>query len=234
MSFRCQFESSNEIGVFARLTNTYCIVGYSSSENFKSVFETELSEFIPVINTYVAGTRLVGRMCVGNKNGVLLPNSATDQELQLLKCNLPGDVIVQRLDERLSALGNTIVCNDYSALIHPAISRETEEIIKDVLDVDVYRQTIAGHALVGSYCCLSNQGGVVHSRMTTKDLDELSSLLQIPIVAGTINRGCDIIAAGLIANDWTAFSGLDTTSSELAIIETVFNLHESSQKLLNK
>jgi translation initiation factor 6 (eIF-6) len=34
--------------------------------------------------------------------------------------------VVQRIDERLSALGNCIVCNDYVALIHPDIDRETE------------------------------------------------------------------------------------------------------------
>ena len=58
-------------------------------------------------------TRLVGRMCVGNKNGLLLPNSTTDQELLHVRNSLPDDVLVQRVDERLSALGNIISCNDY-------------------------------------------------------------------------------------------------------------------------
>lgn len=31
------------------------------------------------MKTSVAGTDLVGRMTVGNKNGLLLPNSTTDQ-----------------------------------------------------------------------------------------------------------------------------------------------------------
>ena len=31
--------------------------------------------------------------------------------------------------KRLAALGNVIVCNDYVALVHPEIDRETEEII---------------------------------------------------------------------------------------------------------
>ena len=38
--------------------------------------------------------------------------------------------------------------------------------------------------------------------VSVEDLDELSSLLQVPLVAGTVNRGSDVIGAGLVANDW--------------------------------
>ncbi|KAF5834974.1 eukaryotic translation initiation factor 6 [Dunaliella salina] len=224
MATRCQFENSNDVGVFAKLTNAYAIVALGGAENFYSVFEAELADHIPVIKTSIAGTRLVGRLCVGNKNGLLLPNSTTDQELQHIRNSLPDEVVVQRIDERLSALGNCIACNDYVALIHPDVDRETEEIVADVLGVEVFRQTVASNVLVGSYCCLSNQGGLVHPKTSIEDLDELSSLLQVPLVAGTVNRGSDVVGAGLVVNDWAAFCGLDTTSTELSVVENVFKL----------
>ena len=138
----------------------------------RSVFEAELADHIPVVKTSVAGTRLVGRMTVGNRNGLLMPNTTTDQgeeggqegrggqggrcgcthaaagtsprthtrtrppktggppppppppaELMHVRNSLPDEVVVQRVDERLSALGNCIACNDYVALIHPDIDR---------------------------------------------------------------------------------------------------------------
>lgn len=34
MAVRAQFENSNEVGVFSKLTNAYCLVGIGASENF--------------------------------------------------------------------------------------------------------------------------------------------------------------------------------------------------------
>lgn len=130
--------------------------------------------------------------------------------------------------------------------------QETEEVLADVLGVEVFRQTVAGNVLVGSYCAFSNKGGLVstsrhvllnvfliwrnvlylliihwtqvHPHTSIEDLDELSTLLQVPLVAGTVNRGSEVIGAGMTVNDWTAFCGLDTTATELSVIESVFKL----------
>lgn len=175
----------------------------------------------------IAGTRVIGRLTAGNRHGLLVPNTSTDQELQHLRNALPDTVAIQRVEERLSALGNVIACNDYVALVHPDLDRETEEIIADVLQVEVFRHTIASNVLVGTYCSLSNQGGLVHPRMNIEDQDELSTLLQVPLVAGTVNRGLDMIGAGLVVNDWCAFTGLDTTSTELSVIESIFKIQDA-------
>lgn len=197
------------------------------SENFYSVFEGELVDQIPVVHCSIAGCRIVGRMCVGNRHGLILPTTTTDQELQHIRNSLPDSVNVQRVEERLSALGNVIACNDYVALIHPDLDKETEELIADVLKVEVFRQTLADNVLVGTYCAISNQGGLVHPKTSVQDQDELSSLLQVPLVAGTVNRGSDVIGGGLVVNDWIGFCGLDTTSTELSVIESVFKLGDS-------
>lgn len=114
------------VGVFSKLTNAYCLVAIGGSENFYSVFESELADHIPVIHTSIAGTRIIGRLTAGNKNGLLVPSTTTDQELQHLRNALPDSVKLQRIEEKLSALGNVVVCNDHVALVHPDIDQASE------------------------------------------------------------------------------------------------------------
>ena len=65
MATRLQFENSNEIGVFAKLTNTYALTCIGGSENFYSAFEAELIDHIPVVRCSMADCRFIGRVAVG-------------------------------------------------------------------------------------------------------------------------------------------------------------------------
>lgn len=73
-----------------------------------SIFEGELADVVPVIHCSIAGCSIVGRLCAGNRHGLLVPNTTTDTELQHLRNCLPDEVKLARVEERLSALGNVI------------------------------------------------------------------------------------------------------------------------------
>lgn len=90
------------------------------------------------------------------------------QELQHIRNCLPDEVVVQRIDERLSALGNCIACNDYVALIHPDIDKETEEIVQVCACVCVVH---------GAGCCAEIYRGCANS---------LHCLLVLPRLVGSL------------------------------------------------
>lgn len=159
MAVRVQFENNNEIGVFAKLTNAYCLVAIGGSENFYryflfghvSSFSSVKSCIAPSLYLYlslvylslnwltpfqwftlqwlVAESLAVWQLVSynansnysillqqviyifplkANRHGILVPNSTTDQELQHIRNSLPDSVKIQRVEERLSALGNVI------------------------------------------------------------------------------------------------------------------------------
>ena len=137
MASRTKFENSNEIGCFVKLTNSFCLVADGASEDLYEAFRTEL-DGVPIVPMSIAGTKMVGRMTAGNSTGLLVPATTTDEELEVLTNSLP-DIKIRKLEEKLSALGNCIACNDRVALIHPEMDEDTEAAIAEVLNVEVYR-----------------------------------------------------------------------------------------------
>lgn len=220
MFLRFNYENSNDIGVFVNLTNTYCIVPCDINEKCEKFLEKALKKKIPIIKTSILNSKCIGRLVLGNKNGLILPYETSYDELKKIQKMLPENVLVKKCTEKFSALGNCIVSNDNSALSIPEISMETETLLADVMGVEVFKIGLGSGKLIGSFCKLNNNGGIISQFISLEDQDEISSLLKIPLTIGSINGGEKILGSGLICNDWVGFCGIKTTQTEIFVLET--------------
>ena len=224
MSVRIKYANSSEIGAYARLTNTYCILPNCENTEYLARFKEMVD--VPIIQTSIAGTDLVGRLTVGNSKGLIVPSTTTEYEYDKLLEELPDGVGLTMIPEKFSALGNVIACNDSFALVHPEIDKETIKAIKETLKVEVFPMTIAGESLVGTYAVFNNRGGVISSKAQFEEISTISHKLGIDLVSSTINGGSDLVNAGIAVNDRCMFYGSDTTAMETSTLTRVFKLDD--------
>ena len=229
MVSRCKYQSSSEVGAYARITNSYALIPTTATESWVSVFQDHLEPNIKIIYSNIAGTPIVGRLTAGNKNGLLVPLTTSDSELKQIEDSLPDGVVVERIEEKFSALGNVISCNDKIALIHPELDNETIEIIQDVLGVEVFPTLIAKESLVGSYSVFTNKGGIVSPLCTVEEVEELSGQLGITIETASVNRGSNLVSAGCCVNDSSLFCGWETTALEIANLTRIFKIDDTTK-----
>ena len=162
MTLKIDYYSSSDIGTYIKLSNSFSIVPFSLPKKTLFKIKSALGENFPIIFSNVFGSRCQGRLLVCNSKGIVLPSMATSEEMLSIKNAVPDNVVVRYSDEKLTALGNCIVANDFIGLISPDLSQKTEELLCDTLGIEVLKTYIGPLSLVGSYCVLNNNRGLIH------------------------------------------------------------------------
>ena len=207
------------IGVFAGACETVAFAAASAPESFVSDLGEALD--VPVFQTDVAETSLVGSMIAFNSAGVALPRNITSRELEFFK---GLDLNVAVIDDKHTALGNLILANDSGAVVSTHFSSDARQEISDVLDVDVEAMDLHGFRTVGSIGVATSKGALVHPGVSEEELESIEKLLKVDCDIGTVNRGVGYIRTGLIANSRGALIGRTTTSPEISRIEDALEL----------
>ncbi|MHA2377769.1 MAG: translation initiation factor IF-6 [Candidatus Thorarchaeota archaeon] len=217
MIARYDFEGDSNVGAFGVATDRYVFVSPNMSEDSLDTIERVFN--LPLVQATVATLDAVGLVSVANSNGLLVPYTASDDELAALKEY--SDIRVDWIDNKMTALGNIILANDKGAICHPDFDEQARKRISDVLDVEVIPGTVARLPTVGSNTAVTNRGGVVHPMATGDEIDQISQLLKVHVEVGTVNRGSPYTSLGVMANLDSMIAGSETTGVELAHISQV-------------
>jgi translation initiation factor 6 len=188
----------------------------------KSMEIIERTFNLPVVQSTVATLDAVGLLCTATSNGIIVPYTASDDELSRIRKST--DVNVDWIDSKMTALGNIVLANDKGAICHPEFEAKAVKKISDTLGVEALRGTVAKLPIVGSNTIATNLGAVVHPLATDEEIDTITQLLKVVVEVGTVNRGSPYTKLGVIANTDGMIAGTETTGVELAHISQVLGL----------
>lgn len=205
---------SPNVGLFVRANDNTLLIPFG----FADTKTKKLKEYLNVkkiMHVSIAGTRLIGPMSVMNNNGMLLPSTASDEEIQILK---QTGLNVERLESKFTAIGNLILANDKGAIVSSLFNDEVHQNIRDVLGVPIQAMSIGGYVQVGSMVVTTNAGAIVHPNANDREIKSIAEILQVEAEPATINGGSPFLSSGIIANFKSAIVGNLTTGPELIMI----------------
>lgn len=171
---------------------------------------------VPVFQTSIGGTRLLGPLASMNSNGVLLSRMAEQEEIREI-ASVTG-LNVARLESRYTAVGNLVVANDRRALISPILEPRAVSQVRDVLATEVERMSIGEYNQVGALVVATNNGAAVYPELNEDEVGRIGGLFGVEAYPTPVNRGVPFVASGLVANSKNAIAGNQTTGPELVFI----------------
>ncbi|HJX04944.1 MAG TPA: translation initiation factor IF-6 [Thermoplasmata archaeon] len=201
------------IGVYCAASELHAILPETAEP--RTIKDIERTLGVKAIVTSLAGATVVGSLAAMNSHGVILTNFADRRDRE----RFPKQLRIGIMEEKLNAAGNNILATDKAALVHPAASRSTVEMIRDVLDVEVLRRSVAGIDTVGSVCIATSKGVVCHPRSSEEDLKALCELFGVQAKIATLNYGTPYVGACAVANSKGAFVGSRSTPIELGRLD---------------
>ncbi len=217
---RLDFENSPYLGVYGLATDRVVLVREGLGEKKLKVLRDVLK--VPLIETSIMKSRIIGIFAAGNSNAILLPWYVWDSELDHINASLKEygiDMEVIPFRNILTALGNLILANDRAALVSAKFRREDVRAIEDALGVEVERGMIGDYHAVGSAGVVTNRGGLVHPEASDEELEWLRDLFKVDIYVGTANMGVPFVGSCMLANSKGVVVGHLTTGPEIVKIE---------------
>ena len=219
---RTAFTGSSYIGVFARVAEDVLLVRPDADEDVVADLEDELG--VEALPTTVGGSGTVGSLVAANGNGLLVSGRALDEELEAIR-NVT-DLRVRTLPGKINAAGNVVLANDSGAYVHPDLTADAVDAVKDALQVPVERGDIAGIQTVGTAAVVNETGVLCHPKTTDTELDFFEDHFDVYADIGTVNYGAPLVGSGLLVNDEGYVVGEETTGLELGRIEDTLGFIE--------
>ena len=212
-----------DIGVYLALNNDYFIYPQKINPKIVDFIKYIRPDIIP-IETFIAGSPVIGSFVAINSYGMIVPDLILDDELENLQKNTKKEFQITSISLDDNAFGNLILCNDKGAIISPKLE-DAKDIIEKALKVPVKVLRYADSDLAGSCGLANNSGVLLHPMVTEEEAVIIGKILQVAEVdVSTVNCGNPYLGGGAVVNDSEAIFGRESTGPELQRIMEILHL----------
>lgn len=202
------YKGNENIGFYGVVSDTYAV--FTVDFKTRDLFDNHC-----VKDIRIGGTDLIGLFATGNSNGLVVPDLVRDHEAEQLR---DSDVPFHIVEDRYTAIGNLILCNDTGCIISPHLE-DHRDAIADGLDVPVETGTVAGLNIPGSCGVATNKGVLLHRDATEDELAHVEDVLGVDADIGSVNFGSPYVHSGILANSTDLLIGPNTTGPETQRIQ---------------
>jgi translation initiation factor 6 len=190
------YNSNPNVGLYGFATDKYCLLGTEVPEELIEEIREVLD--VPIIRMNIAGTSLLGVFLNGNKNCLIVPKIAFENELKILEDH---KIKYKLIETKITCLGNNIICNDKGCVVSNEYGEKEIKAFKDALKVDVVKTEIAELNTLGSLAVHTKKGLLCHHEILEHEAELLKKVLKVEIFTGTVNMGVPFIGSGILCNN---------------------------------
>jgi len=209
------FLGSIHIGVKILCTENKAFLPNNTPLNLKNLVHRTLKVEMTQISD-----NIIGSLAIGNSFGIVVSSVISSEVIDEIKS--AGLPIYQ--SSEFFAFGNVVLANDYSGLISPIVPPIIRKEISDTLNIPLEAKRIANSDLVGSLAFVTNNGGLFTPLASEEEISEIKEILHLQQVGvGSVNKGSEFVASGIIGNTKGLLIGRGTTGIETMEITRCFS-----------
>lgn len=172
------------------------------------------------VETTQVSDNIIGSLAIGNSFGNVVSSVISSEVINEIKL---ADLPTYQSSE-FFAFGNIVLANDYGGLISPIVPPIIRKEISDTLNIPLEAKTIANSDLVGSLAFVTNNGGLFTPLASEKEISEIKEILHLQQVGvGSVNKGSEFVASGIVGNTKGMLLGRETTGIEIMEITRCFS-----------
>jgi translation initiation factor 6 len=200
---------SPNIGVYCFCNEKVAIVPPGLTNRKMNQFSDTLG--VSVCKTTIGGSTLAGALVTGNSNGILVPHTTRDYELDRIREFCKVTVV----HSKWTALGNVVLANDFGAVLHAEAPAEISNSVVTELGVSAFQGNIGKLPFVGALGIATNKGVIVSPNTLVEERMVIGNALRVSVELSTTNGGVPFVKSGILANSKGAVVGPLTRGPEL-------------------